>query len=135
MLKLMVGKTELTPVGLGAQETTPDGVNTVVVVDFNTTLSLPEVLKIFKSLDDDDVISIQNEKNTLAFSEYVCMDEKVLIKEKSDGSFDYSVTMHKKDAYAISKENTKSIKDLQASVDYLAVLADVDIDDTTTSNE
>ena len=129
MFKLMVGNTELTPIGIGAQKTNPDGTEEVVVVEFNSTLDTSRVIKIFKSLSDDDTITIQNEKNILSFSDFVCMDDTISIKTKDDGSFDYTVIMHKKSAYEISKENTKQIKDLQSTVEYLSILNDVTIDD------
>lgn len=119
MLKMYVNETELNPAGLGAQKGSLNGED-VLVVAFCTDKQIDDALAIFKALPDDTVIKIVNEKREQAYTGYVSLGDEVNIKPNVDGTYNYTVYMHKKSALDIAKQAA-------ADVEYLAAVSGVEL--------
>ena len=113
MLNMYVNKTELMPVGLGAQKGNLNGED-VLVVAFCTDRQIDDALAIFKVLPDDTVIKIVNEKKEQAYTGYVSLGDEINIKPN------YTVYLHKKSALDIAKQAA-------ADVEYLAAVSGVEL--------
>ena len=119
MLNMYVNKTEVMPVGLGAQKGNLNGED-VLVVAFCTDRQIDDALAIFKALPDDTVIKIVNEKKEQAYTGYVSLGDEINIKPNVDGTYNYTVYLHKKSALDIAKQAA-------ADVEYLAAVSGVEL--------
>lgn len=121
MLKLFVNDLELEPVGLGAQEGNVGG-RECLVLSFRSNMELNSLIKIFKDLNDDAVIKIQNEKRTRAFTDYVVLSGEigVHVTDAATGTYQYEFTLFRKSALEIAKQ-------AKADVEYLALLSGFDL--------
>mgnify|MGYP004576684709 CR=1 FL=1 len=119
MLELYVNETKLEPVNLGAQKGNVDGAE-VLVVTFKTEKQADEVLKLFRGLPDDTSVKVKNEKREQVYTGYVSIGDEISVKANADGTYNYTVYLHKKSALEIAQQAA-------ADVEYLAAVSGAEL--------
>lgn len=119
MLNMYVNKTELEPVGLGAQKGNLNG-EEVLVVAFCTDRQIGDVLAIFRALPDDTIVKLVNEKREHVYTGYVSLGDEVNITPNADGTYNYKVYLYKKSALEVAQQAA-------ADVEYLAAVSGVEL--------
>lgn len=119
MLKLFVGEIELIPVDIGAQKV-QIGSEDVLIITFQSDKQLDKIYYLFRNLSDDVIVKITNENHEKTYTGYTSLGDEISVKMNVDGTYNYTVYLHKKSALDIAKQAA-------ADAEYLAVVSGVDL--------
>ena len=119
MLKMYVNGKELEPVGLVAQMGRLDN-EEILCVTFKSADQMETAVKVFEDLTDDSTVILENEKKKMRYTWYTVLDDEVVARKNTDGTYTYSVRLKKKSALEVAKQAA-------ADVEYLAAVTGVEL--------
>lgn len=124
-MKLFVNDTEFTAIGFGAAKTDSGTGADTLILKFNSSKALNDIITFFKALPDSTIIKTSDttkdgEELGEAFTDFVSVKDNVQVKVNDDNTYDYTVYLGKKSALDIAKQAA-------ANVEYLAVVSGVEL--------